>query len=103
VIDILNATIAAPRAEGRYYVGAISGKNDTAMDEAIQPPALEGVDRHPVEFEVAVADHAFDARDDVFWLLFFFRIGIPAKLQIDAVDVVGLLVQQRRLTLVERR
>ena len=37
----------------------------------------------------------FNARDHALWLCFQFRIGIGAELQIDAVDIIGLFVQQR--------
>ena len=46
---------------------------------------------------------AFDARDHAFWFALLVRVGTGPELQIDAIDVVGLLVQQRRVAGVERR
>ena len=82
---------------------AVADEDHTVVDEALQAPALEGIDRHPVELEIGAAEHALDARPDVFRLPLDLGIGIPAELQVDAVNVVGLLVQQRRLAGVEGR
>ena len=73
------------------------------MDEALEPPALERVDRHPFEREIVVAEHLPQARDDALRPLLGLRVGIRAELEIDAPDVVRLLVQQRRAAVVERR
>src|SRR5690606_19485580 len=103
VVGVLDAAIAAARAEGRDDVRAVAGEDHAAMHEAVDALALEGVDRHPVELEIAMADDRLDARDDVLRLLLLLGIRIPAELEVDAVDVVRLLVQQRRLTLVKGR
>ena len=72
------------------------------MAEVVHAPALEGVDADPFELELAlVAQHRLDARNHLFGLLLFLRVGIPTELEIDAEDVVGLAVQQHRLVAVE--
>ena len=73
------------------------------MDELVHPPALELVERDPFELEILVAEHARDARPHVFRPLFDGGIGIRMQLQVDAPDVVRLLVQQRGAAGVERR
>jgi hypothetical protein len=47
--------------------------------------------------------HGLEAGDDVLGLLFFLRVSIPAELEVDAPDVVALLVQQHALVAVKRR
>ena len=81
----------------------IAGKDHAAMDEAIHAAALEFVERDPFEIELVVAEHARDPRPHILRLLLDRGIGIAAELQIDAPDVVGLLVQQRRAPGMERR
>ena len=48
-------------------------------------------------------DHLCDARDDPVGLAFDLWIGLPSELQVDPVNVVGLLVQQGRLPGVKGR
>jgi toxin HigB-1 len=50
-----------------------------------------------------MAQHLLDARADAFGPPLGVRVGVRAELQVDAPDVVGLLVQQRRLARMERR
>jgi hypothetical protein len=74
------------------------------MAEFVHAPTLEGINADPFQLEFAiVAQHGLDARDDVLRLLFLFRIGLPAELEVDAVNVVGFAVQQHRLPGMERR
>src|SRR5690606_885218 len=103
IIDILDAAVAPARTERRNDMGAVTGKDDPAMHELFQPAALEGVDRDPIQLEIAMADDLLDPGDDVFRLLLLFRIGIGTELQVYTVDIIRLLVQQRRLPGMERR
>jgi hypothetical protein len=73
------------------------------MDEAIHAPALEFVERYPFELELVVSEHARNARPHVLRLLLDNRIGIAIELEVDAPDVVGLPVQQRRTSRMEGR
>jgi hypothetical protein len=74
------------------------------MAEALHAPALEGVDADPLQLELALrAEHRADARDHLLRLLLFLGVGVPAELEVDAPDVVGLAVQQHALPRVERR
>ena len=41
-------------------------ENHTAMHETVDTAAIEAVDRHPVDVEIALAQHLADARDDSF-------------------------------------
>src|SRR6516164_10605734 len=84
-------------------MGSIAGKDDAAMDEAVHAPALEFIERDPFELELVVAKHAGDPRPHIVWLLLVRGIDIAVELQVDAPDVVGLLVQQRRAAGMERR
>ena len=97
VLRILNARVRAARAERRDLVRCVACKDDTTMHEMLKPPTLELVDRHPLEIEIAVPEHALDARNDDVRTALLFDIGGRSKLQIYAPDVVGLLVQQGRL------
>ena len=71
----------------------IPDKDHPVMDKAVDAPAVEAVDRYPVQLEGASIHNLFDARDDIFRLLFLFRVSIGAKLQVNPVDIVWLLVQ----------
>ena len=82
---------------------AVADKEHAVVHEAIQLGAAEFVDAHPVEAEGHVADNGFDPGDHLFFRRFGFGIGFGTQLQIDAVDVVGLFVQQRGLARVEGR
>ena len=50
-----------------------------------------------------LAEHRAQPRHDPLGLPLLVRIGVPAELEVDAPDVVGLAVQQRRLVRMERR
>src|SRR4029079_5002513 len=67
-------------------------------------PAAECIHAHPLELKRSLGtQHRFDARDHPFRLALELRIGVPAELEVDAPDIVGLSMQQRRLPWVERR
>ena len=99
----MHAAITAARAEGRDNMGRITDKDHPVMDEAVDAAAIEGVDRYPVQLEGPSANDLFDPRDHVFRLFLLLRVGVGAQLQIDAVDIVRLLVKQRRLAGMEGR
>ena len=104
VVGVLHAAVEAAGAEGRDQVRGVAGEDHRAVDEALQAPALEGVDADPLELERPVlAEHRLQARADALGLALLDRVGVPAELEVDAPDVVGLLVQQGRLAGVERR
>ena len=73
----------------------IAGEDHPLVPEALHAAALELVDRDPLESEIGVPEHPRDPRPDVFRLPLDGGIGVRAKLQVDAPDVVGLAVQQR--------
>lgn len=75
-------------------MGAVANEDDALVHELLQASALERVDRNPVEFEIVMSDQALDARNYALGLSLQFRVDVPAQLQVDAVDVVRLLVQQ---------
>ena len=103
ILGILHAGIAAARAERRDLMRGVAGEDHAAMHEAVEPPAIEAIDRHPFELEIALAQHLLQTRDDALRLLLRLDIGIGAELQIDAPDIVRLPVHQRRLAGMERR
>ena len=103
VLGILQPGIGAAGAERRHLVRGIAGEDDAAVDELVHSPALEFVQRDPFEIELVVPEHAGDARPHVLRQLFDIGIGKAVELQVDAPDVVRLLVQQRRAAGMERR
>ena len=94
IVDIMHAAIAAARAKGGYHMRRIPDKDHPVMDKAVDSPAVEAVDRYPVQLEGASIHNLFDTRDDIFRLLFLFRVSIGPQLQVNPVDIVRLLVQQ---------
>ena len=36
---------------------AVSGEDHAVVHETLEPPALEGVDGHPVDLEIGAAEH----------------------------------------------
>ena len=98
VVDVLDAAVRAARAERRDQVRRVAGEERAAAAERAQAPALEGVDAGPLDVEARLlAQHRAQPRQDPLRLLLLLRVGVPAELEIDAPDVVGLPVQQRRL------
>ena len=81
----------------------VAGKDHPAVHEFLQAAALEGIDRHPVEPEAAVAEHALQARQHVLGTPLQVGIGAGPELEVDTADVVGLLVEQRRAPVMEGR
>ena len=73
------------------------------MAKGLHAPALEGVDAHPFEVEVAIAEHRPQPRHHPLGLFFLFGVGIGAELKVDPPEIVGLAVQQDRLAGVKGR
>ncbi len=104
VVHILKARVRPACAKGRDLVRRVAHKQHAAVAKIGHAAALEGVDAHPLQLKrPLVAQHGLQTRDDFFGLLFFFGVGVPAELKIDAPDVVALLVQQHTLVGVKRR
>ena len=94
VVGVLEAGIGAAGAERRDLMRRVAGEQHPPVAEFFHAPALEGVDRHPFELELdTLAEHRLEARDHPLRLLLLLAVDVPAELQIDAPDVVGLLVQ----------
>ena len=82
----------------------VAEKEDAPEAEALQPPAAEGVDGNPLDIERRPgSDHGADAGHYPIKLRFFLGVGFGPELKIDAPDIVGLLVKQRRAARVKRR
>ena len=75
------------------------------MPERTHAPALERVDARPFDLELRQSSPSIARmpRDDALRLFLRLRIGVPAELEVDAPDVVGLAMQQRRLVAMKRR
>jgi hypothetical protein len=95
--DVLYPAIAAPRAERRNHMRAVAHEDHATMHEALQHHAAEAIDREPVHPERLVPHDGANARQDAVLGDLGIGIGIRVELQVDAVDVVGLLVQERGL------
>ena len=97
--------VLAPRApKGDTWCAASPGEEHAAVAEVVDAPAGELVHRHPFQLEGQLRpQHRLDARDDALGLLLGLGVGIPAELEIDAPDIVALLVQQHALAAVEGR
>ncbi len=81
----------------------VTHKQHTAMAEVGHAAALESVDADPLQLKRAlVAQHGLQTRDDFFGFPFFFRVGVPTELKVDAPNIVALLVQQHTLLGVKR-
>ena len=94
VVAVLDSRVGAARAD----------EKDQAVAELLHAAALEGVDAYPFKIEFAAAtEHGPDPGNDLFRLLLLLRVRLPAELEIDAVDVVGLAVQEHRLPRMEGR
>ena len=103
ILGVFQARIGAARAERRDLMRGVAGKDHAAVEESVHPPALEFVERDPFEIELVVAEHACDPRPHILRQLLDRGIGDRVKLQVDAPDIVRLLVQQRRPPGMERR
>src|SRR5450432_3246343 len=74
------------------------------MAKIAHSPALERIYARPLDLEPRiVAEHRLQPRENVLGFLLLIRIGVPAKLEIDTPDVVGLAMQQRGLVAVKGR
>ena len=81
----------------------VTGENHAAVDETVHAATLEFVERDPFEIELVVAEHAREARTHILRQFLGRRIRIAVELQVDAPDIVRLLVQQRRPPGMKRR
>ena len=73
----------------------VAGKQNAVVAEPLHAQTGKRVNADPFQFKLGVlAKQGANARQYVFGALFYFRVGVPAELKIDAPDVVGLLVQQ---------
>ena len=97
ILRILNAGIGAARAERRHLMRGIADEDHAAMHEAVEPAAVEGVDRDPFELVGMVFEHLVEPRTHALRRLLGDRVGVGTELQIDAPDVVGLAMHQGRL------
>ncbi len=83
---------------------AVACEEHAAVAERGHAQAGEGVDARPHKFEFRVAaQQRAHARQHLLGLLLHLRIGVPAELEVDAPDIVGLAMQQHRLAGMERR
>ena len=86
----------------------VAGEQHAAMAESLHALAGKGVDAGPDDLELhrcgtdAVEQRAHP-RNDALGLALYLRIRVPAELEVDAPDAVGLLVQERALARMERR
>ena len=99
----MQAAVPASRAERRYHVRRIAQEYDSAMQKPLHASAMERVYRDPFDIEARRSDDLLDPWRDALRTAFLFRVGIGSKLQIDPIDVVGLLVEKRRLAVVKGR
>ena len=82
---------------------SVARENDALMHESLHTAALKLVDRYPFEIEVAVPQHPLDPGAHVFRQAFNSGICVWTELQIDTPDIVGLTMQERRLSRMKRR
>ena len=101
VVDILHPAIAAPCAKRADHMGAVPDKDHAALHELLQPCAAELIDAHPIQPERRIAQHLLQTRQDFLFGRLGLRVGLWPQLQIDAVDIVGLFMQQRGLPVVK--
>src|SRR6266567_8231686 len=82
----------------------ITDEQSPSVPERAHPPALESVHARPFDLELdRIAKHRAQAWKDFFGLLLLIRIGIPPELKVNAPDIIGLAMQQRRLVAMEWR
>ena len=103
VVGVLDSAVAPARAEGGDDMRAVPQEDDAVMDEPVHSVAAERVDRYPVEFEGPALHGPLQPRGHILRFAHLSGIRVRAELQVDAVNVVRLLVQQRRLAVVEGR
>ena len=102
VVGILDAGIRAARPERRDAVRRIAGEQHATDPKVRHARAGEGVDARPFELELRVfhrrpGQQRLDPRHDVLGAFLDLGVGVPAELEVDAPDAVGLHVQQHAL------
>uniref|UniRef100_UPI0013D4D486 hypothetical protein n=1 Tax=Enterobacter hormaechei TaxID=158836 RepID=UPI0013D4D486 len=73
---------------------SVAGEDHPVVDELPEPATLKRVNGDPFQREITMAEHAPDTGDDVIGLTLGLDVGVAAELQIDAPDIVRLLVQE---------
>ena len=102
IIDVLNATIRTPRAEGRHQVRRIADKNHALVHEALHTSALKRIEADPFVFELDIrSQHGAHLRGDILLPQGRRAINIPSQLKVETPDTVWLLVHERRAAGVE--
>ncbi len=82
----------------------VAREDDAAVAELVHALARKGVDADPFQVELRVRpEQRPDAGQHVLRLDGFNGVRIPAQLEVDAPDIVGLPVQQHRLVGVKGR
>ena len=85
-------------------MGGIAQEQGAAVAEPLQPAAAEGVDADPFQLERHVrAEHGAHPGAHPLGVRFGLGVAVPAELEIDAPDIVGLAVQQHRAAAMEGR
>ena len=84
-------------------MGGITRKQQPAMAKGLHAAALKGVDAHPFEVEITVSEHGPQPGQDSLGLFLLIGVGIRAELKVDPPEIVGLSMQQHRLTGVKGR
>ncbi len=104
VLRILYAAVGAARAERRDAVRGVAGEQHIAMAEAVHAQAGKRIDADPFQGELRIRpQQRLHARHHALGRFLGDRIGVPAELEVDAPDIVGLAMQQHGLVRVERR
>ncbi len=99
VVGVLHARIGPLRAERRDLMRGVAGEEGAPGAERPDTPAVEGVDAGPDQFVLgALAQHRVHAGAHRLGAQLGVPVDVPAELEVDAPHVVGLLVQQRRLS-----
>ena len=76
-------------------MSGIAGKDHAPVAKFLHPATLERVNRRPDEFIFNIrSEHGIEAASYIFFFQFLFAIDIPADLEIDPPDIVGLFVQE---------
>src|SRR5262249_41654823 len=104
IVGVLNSAVRTARAERRHTMRAVAHEQHTPMPKLVEALTAESVNTHPFKLELGILpEQSLHTRDDILRPPFGFRVGIPTQLEIDAPDIVRLLMQQHRLLGVEFR
>src|SRR5579872_2553257 len=104
IVAVLDAAIAAARAEGRHLMRGIAGKEHTALAESLEPAALKTIDADPNQLEGLIrAEHRPKTWENPLRAAFELGIGVTAELEIDAPNLVRLGVDEGRTAAIEGR